>query len=198
VTGHRHRRVRAAALLAGGSFALHQLRYLLGYGVHSHRELAQQGHAYMTLVAPLVAVLLVIAIADLAARLAAARPGGRSAPVPTLRRLWALATGCLLATYCLQESIEGAVAPGHPSGLLGVVGHGGAVAAPLAAAIGLVVALALRGADRAIELADAPPVRIAAPRPALSLGVARLAHPLGGRRMGRRLGGRSPPAPSIP
>jgi hypothetical protein len=60
----------------------------------------------------------------------------------------------LLAMYSLQESLEGALATGHPGGLAGVFGHGGWVAIPLSAAVGLALALALRGAGRAAELLD--------------------------------------------
>ena len=67
--------------------------------------------------------------------------------------MWALATGWLLAVYVAQESLEGQLAAGHPAGLTGILGHGGWLAILLSAAAGAVVALALRGASAAIELA---------------------------------------------
>lgn len=195
----RRWRPRAAALLAGGAFALHQLRYLVGYGAGSHHELAGQGHAYMALLAPLVAAALLLAAAEVCARLAGVRATGRSASPPAgFRRLWLAATGLLLAAYCVQESLEGALAPGHPAGLAALVGHGGWAAAPLAAALGLVVALALRGADRAIDIAAEPPLRLLRPRPLLSLGVHAPGHARGGDRTTRPLGARGPPLTAIP
>jgi hypothetical protein len=198
VTGPSQRRLRAAALLAAGSFALHQLRFLLGYGEQSHGELARQGHAYLTLLAPLLAVGLVLVLANFCAALVVARPPASPTPAPSLRRVWAVATGCLLAAYCAQETLEGLLSAGHPAGVLGVAGHGGLLAAPLAGVIGLVVALGLRGADGAIELAAEPAVRIAPPRPVMALGGAALAHPPLVRGIARHLGGRSPPPHSIP
>src|SRR5207302_15053 len=97
----RRWRPRAAALLAGGAFALHQLRYLLGYGSRSHHELAAQGHAYLTVVAPLIAVVLLLAAADVLMRITRARPDGLGEQ-PSLRRLWAVAAGFLFSAYCLQ------------------------------------------------------------------------------------------------
>ena len=44
-TAHR---VRLAAILAVGAFALHQLRFLIAFGDSSSAELAQQGHRYMS------------------------------------------------------------------------------------------------------------------------------------------------------
>src|SRR3954453_21720943 len=113
----RRLRPRAAGLLAGGAFALHQLRYLLGYGDDSHAQLGAQGHAYMTVLAPVVAVALMLVMADFGARLLRRRaaPAAAARAVP-LRRLWLLATLSLLAAYGIQESLEGALAPAHPAG----------------------------------------------------------------------------------
>jgi hypothetical protein len=193
----RRWRPRAAALLAGGAFALHQLRYLLAYGSGSHHELAAQGHAYLTAVAPLVAVVLLLVAADVLTRITGARPGGPGEAPPSLRRLWAVAAGFLFSAYCFQESLEGLFASGHPGGVAGVLGHGGWVAGPLAIVIGFVVALALRAADRAIALAAEPPLRVARPRPPLSLA-SFIPSRRGWRRPAvRRLRARAPPIASI-
>ncbi len=192
----RRLRLRTTALLAGGAFAVHQLRYLAGYGDHSHHELGAQGHAYMTLLGPLVAVVLVLALGDFCVRLLHARAAHGGA-LPGLRRVWAVSAGCLVAAYVLQESAEAVLSAAHPDGVAGVLGHGGWVALPLAVAIGLVVALAVRGAHRAVELAAEPPLRIAVPRPIQSLIAFARAHPPGGRRLARHLGGRSPPLTSV-
>ena len=193
----RRWRPRAAALLAGGAFALHQLRYLIGYGSRSHHELAAQGHAYLTVVAPLIAVVLLLAAADVVTRLTGARPGGLGEQ-PSLRRLWAVAAAFLFSAYCLQESLEGLLSSGHPGGVAGVLGHGGWEAGPLAVVIGLVVAFALRVADNAIALAAEAPIRIARPRPAPSIRAFLASQPLERRRVARRLRARAPPLASIP
>ena len=55
-TAHR---VRLAAILAVGAFALHQLRFLIAFGDSSSAELAQQGHRYMSeLLAPIAVLVL--------------------------------------------------------------------------------------------------------------------------------------------
>jgi hypothetical protein len=191
-------RLRLAGLLAGGAFALHQLRYLLGYGDHSHGALAGQGHAYMTLLAPLVAVALIVSVADFWARLVDARARRRAAAAPGLLPLWGAASACLVAAYGVQETLEGALVPGHPAGLAGVLGHGGWAALPLAAAIALVIALVVRGAQRTIELAAEPPLSVARPRALVSLGSALVRRSAGGRPVARRPAARAPPLAAIP
>jgi hypothetical protein len=197
VTGRRSRS-RAAALLAGGAFALHQLRYLLGYGHHSHGELARQGHAYMTLLAPLVAVVLMLVVADFCARMLGARAARHPGRAPRLGQVWAAFTLCLLAAYVAQETLEGALAAGHPAGAAALLGHGGWVALPLAAAIGLAVAVLVLGVQQALELGRERPVPVIAPPPVLSVGSAHVGHRPGGRGIARHLGGRAPPLGSIP
>src|SRR5256885_1184256 len=148
----------------------------------------------MTFVAPVVAAVLLLAAADLVARLAGARgPGSAVAPSPGLRRLWVVAAGFLFFAYCFQESLEGVLATGHPGGVAGVLGHGGWAAAPLAAVIGLIVALTLRTADRASELAAEAPLRVRPSRPLLSLTALPAGHAGGGRLGPRKL--RAPPPP---
>ena len=161
----RRLRPRAAALLAAGAYALHQLRYVAGYGHRAHEELGAQGHAYMTVLAPLLAVAIVLLVADLALRLVIARRG--AAAPPRLRWSWPVAALCLLGAYAAQELAEGALAAGHPAGAAALTGHGGWVALPLAGAIGLVLALLARGAHEALELAAEPAPRVPRPRPGL-------------------------------
>ena len=186
-------RPRAAALLAAGAFGLHQLRYLTGYGDGASGALASHGHGYMALAAPLVGVALMLVLADFLERLRARRAPAATA---SLRQLWAGAAACLFTTYVVQETAEGVLAAGHPAGVAGVLGHGGWVALPLAAALGLVVALLARGGRRALELAAEPPVRLAAPRAVLALcAVAPRPRP-GAFRRARRLRARGPPLPS--
>jgi hypothetical protein len=193
----RRLRPLAAALLAGGAFVLHQLRYLLGYGGDSHAALGGQGHAYMTVLAPVIAVALMLVIADLGARLIRAS-GERPAPAPALGRLWFLATLSLLTAYGLQESLEGALAPGHPAGADALVGHRGWAAVPLAVALALAIALLVRGAHGALELAAEPAVRIGRPHAALVLTASATRLRPHRRSTAWRHLARGPPAPSIP
>jgi hypothetical protein len=185
--------LRTAALLSLGAFGVHQGRYLLGYGRHAEVALASQGHRYLsTVVVPLLIGLLTLALAGVLLRTLG--PGGdrRRASIP---HTWLLCTAALIAMYVVQELAEGALAAGHPGGLAGVVGHGGWIAAPLAVAVGGLVALALTaagaaeasgaGAGVSIELRFAWP---AAWRPAAAPDPARPAPVLA-----RHLAGRGPP-----
>jgi hypothetical protein len=139
---------RLAALLGAGTFAVHQARYALGYRGEASRALADQGHAYLIAAGPIAACAVMLALAALVRRVAR----GTQTPSPRLRVLWPAATLALVATYAVQESVEGALAAHHPIGAAGVVGHGGWLALPLAALVGLAVALAMRGARAAADL----------------------------------------------
>jgi hypothetical protein len=141
--------LRLAALLGLGTFALHQARYVFGYREDASAALADHGHGYLGAVAPVLVGVLVVGLAELVRRVAR----GDGAAAPRLRRLWAGASGALVAVYAAQELIEGVLAAHHPGGLVGVAGHGGWIALPLAVALGLVIALVMRGATAAGELA---------------------------------------------
>lgn len=194
--GSRGWMLRLAALMGLGSLAVHQLRYLVGYHFDDGAALAAQGHGYLAPAGPVLAGVLVLALAELITRVA----GGRGAPAPPFRRLWPAATGALVAVYVAQEVLEGALAPGHPGGLAGVAGHGGWVALPLAALIGCAIALLMRAASRVAEATAAAtatrPWRATAPlqAPRLSATVtflqARPGAPL-------PLAARGPPAASV-
>jgi hypothetical protein len=140
--------VRTVTLVGTASLAVHQLRYMLWYGGGSDRALSAQGHAYLMVVGPLVVAAAVLACAGFLHRLAR----GARAEAPGVLRLWAVLTVVLAAMFCVQESLEGLLADGHPEGVAAVGGHGGWLAAPLSLAIGLLLALALRAAVRAGEL----------------------------------------------
>jgi len=193
----RHWKLRAGTLLAAGAYGLHQLRYLLAYGSDSHHELASQGHAYLTFVAPLLAVLVVLSVLELVLRIAGARTEVGHPRAPRLRVLWSAAAAALLGSYSAQELVEGAVSRGHAAGLAGVFAHGGWVAIPLAIVLGLFVALLLRGAARVLELASEAQLRIAPPRPFVSLHRPRLESAEAGSVLARHIGGRGPPLPSV-
>jgi hypothetical protein len=110
---------------------------------------------------------------------------------------WLGASGSLVATYVVQETIEGLASPGHP----GLLAHGGWIAAPVALLVGALVAAMLRGAhaaDRAAAIAARPWSPIAAtPVAPLALMLPAPA-PLAPRPrvLARRLAGRAPPQAS--
>jgi hypothetical protein len=188
-------RLRLAALVASGALAVHQLRYLFVYGDGSRGALAIQGHAYFSLLVPVLIAVLALAIAGFAARVATAA-SGRDRPAeaaPRIGRLWAGASALLALIHFSQEWLEGILEPGHPSGLGGLLGHGGWIAIGLAIAIGGIVAMLQRGAAAAIEQAGrgAPRLRRERPHPgapALEFGERIPIDPLA-----RHLAGRGPP-----
>jgi hypothetical protein len=176
-------------LFPAAAFAVHQLRYELAYGSHSGAALSAQGHGYVDSLAPWVAVLVALAFGTYLTRLArAAAAGAQSPPRRAFGGLWAVASVSLLATYSLQEWLEGLFAAGHPGGIAGVFGHGGWWAIVLSLGFGLVVAALLRLASAVLEIVlRAARARIALPgavaRPA-SVALPRWA-PLAGAFAGR-------------
>lgn len=138
-------RLRLTALLGVGAFGLHQLRYLLAHGEESGAALAREGHAYLGMLVPLVAILLGAAALDFGIGLLRARHEG-----PSAKARWIAISTALLCIYVCQESFEGVLVAQHESGLAAVVGSGGWMALPLGVAIGGIVALLLRGAQLAI------------------------------------------------
>jgi hypothetical protein len=87
---------RAAALLAGGALAVHEPRYLLAFGPSANDALAHDGHAYLSVVHPAVAVLVAAAPAQLVLVLAR---GGRADDHrrTTFTRAWAGVSAALVA-----------------------------------------------------------------------------------------------------
>jgi hypothetical protein len=194
-----HRRLRSALsgrgfmVVPAAAFAVHQLRYQLGYGSRADQALAAQGHGYLDSLAPWVGMLLALALGSFllrVARSAAGRPDPR--PRRAFARLWLATSAGLLAVYSAQEALEGVFAAGHPGGLEGIFGHGGWWAAALAVAFGLVVAGALRIASAVVELVSSVEVKVLAlddPEPVRALRV------LGRRRsvLAGSSAGRAPP-----
>jgi hypothetical protein len=185
--------LRMAALMGGGTYAVHQLRYALSYDGGARHADSLSGHAYLGALGPMLAGFLVLALAAALARVAR----GAVEPAPRLRRLWAGASGSLLAVYCAQETVERLLGGGHAGGVPALFSHGGWIAVPLAVAIGLGIAVLMRGAAAATELVGtrAP---WQAPAPAAPLHV--LLPPWAPRTSSasaRHLAARGPPAVSV-
>ena len=184
-------RFRLAALLAAGALAVHELRYLLAFGGNAGRDAAAQGHAYLSVVVPLVLLVGLAAAAQLVLRLAG---GGRSdARARRYVRLWLGCALTLAAAYCAQELLEGWLTAGHPAGVAGVLGHGGWIGPVCAPFVGGLIALAARGAVAATE----PRIAAEAWRPRM-LPVRTLVSPASGVHaspdpLARFLAGRGPP-----
>jgi hypothetical protein len=158
---------RAAALIAGGSLVVHELRYLLApVGASGHG-----GHAYLPLLHLLIALALAGACVQLAVVVARARSRlavgdhfgrpdrhnwRRTANQGSGRGFlatWGLAATAVLAVFTGQELIEGALASARTPGLAAVFADGGWIVPLLALGAGLVVAACLRGADAVISAA---------------------------------------------
>jgi hypothetical protein len=165
-------RGRLAALIVLAAFGVHQLRYLLAYGDDSGRQLAAQGHSYLELFVPFLAVLGFATVASTLLLGMVRRPGG-------LQSRGARVLACaaaLLAIFCVQELAEGVLAPGHAGGLAGLIGGGGWIALPLSLSLGALLSVLLRGL-RGIEraLSGLLTAAGATPRPPRSRGRARAA-----------------------
>jgi hypothetical protein len=187
---------RAIALLAAGSIIVHELRYLAAYGPSAGEALTAQGHSYMPIVESLAIVLLALSVLRLCGSLMRARSGAvpEERP-PAFASIWLVASVSLAAVYTFQEGFEGAFAPGHPAGLIGVFGHGGWTALIFSLLLGAVIALLTRVAHHAIELVARSASRSQAGRSAPRLEPASWAPPR--RRLdvlALHLAGRAPPA----
>jgi hypothetical protein len=173
--------------VGAGAFGLHELRYVVVYRHEAGEVLALRSHAYLPLVTPVVAALLVLWLRRLVL--------ARRAPAVSTPRVWAAVSALLLAVYAAQELLEGALVRDHPSGLQAVAGHGGWTALALAALLGLLVALALRGVEAAAAAVIAVVPRLALPRPLLPATVALPAARRPKDAVADFLAGRGPPVP---
>jgi hypothetical protein len=137
-----------AALLAAAALGVHELRYVLAFGDGAGGRMAAEGHAYLSWLSPVVGGLVALAAAGFVH--AVAGGGGAVRAQVRLVRLWLVCAAALAVTYIAQESLEGLLAAGHPSGVAGVLGHGGWIALALAAGFAAPVALLVRGGAAAI------------------------------------------------
>ena len=187
---------RTAALLAAGVLAVHELRYMAGYGERAGAASMAHGHEYLSLAGPLVAAGLAAACGGFAAALLNAWRTGRSeGRGPRLSTAWATASSVLLAAYVGQESLEALLYAGHPGGLAGVLGEGGWTALLLSLAVGALLALLLRGASAAIARAARRKPARARSRPVRREGCPRFALAFPSAPLARHLAGRAPPQP---
>lgn len=150
-------RLRRAALLVSGAAAVHELRFALA-PVHGGEG---PGHAYLHALLPLVTVLVALAAAGFVTRLVAPRR-----ELSVRRALVAEWLGCALVLFCafvLQEGAESLSSAHGP-----VFAAGGWLAAPLALAVGMAVALLVRGAHAAVAAGVQATGRIRAVLPAAS------------------------------
>jgi hypothetical protein len=149
---------RGFVLFPAAAYAVHQLRFELGYGSGSSAALAAQGHGYLDSLAPWLGILLALGLGSLLIRIARASAGARDARSGrSFARLAGVAWALLLAAYVVQEWLEGAFAAGHPAGLAGVFGHGGWWAVPLSGLAALAVAALLRLADAVVDAVSPGP-----------------------------------------
>jgi hypothetical protein len=172
--------LRLAALMGAGTFAVHQLRYELSYG----HEVG--GHGYLALVGPAVVGALLLALAAALGRIARRA----EETVPRLGRLWAGTTASIVVVYGAQESLEGIVTGRVP----GMFDHGGLVTLPLAAAVGLLIALIMRATAAATRRPAGMGVPLAFAHPAPLRVVLPPWAPASTRASARHLAARGPPA----
>jgi hypothetical protein len=172
--GHR-RGIGRVALLPPAAYAVHQTRYYLAYGGRASTMLRATGHSYLHSVVPWLVALIGLSVGAFLYR------AGRSfttRTTPRARRLslgalWAMCAFALIAIFACQETLEGIFATGHPGGWSAVFGDGGWWSVPVAAGIGLGLALVFGGASWAVARAARIRRPLARPRRAPSKDAAR-------------------------
>ena len=137
--------LRPAIAVAGGAFAVHQLAYLAGYGGAASHALEHHGHAYLTALGPVLAVLAALT-------LLAAVEGGISPSRPAPRRRSPLAraltyAAAILVVVVVQELTEGVLLSGHPGPFAWLASPVAMFATPFAIASGALAWLAVRGLE---------------------------------------------------
>ena len=146
--------LRAAVLLGAAAMGVHESAYVLGGNAGAA---AGHGlHGYMWHQVPVIGVLFVAAGTHFVLTIAGAGRGVRRPEPsgPQFGVMW-LAAGTLLGlAWVAQEWVETALGPAGPERALAAVGSGGATPFAIAAVLGGIVALLLRGADDV--LASAP------------------------------------------
>jgi hypothetical protein len=188
-------RLRAGVLILVGALAVHHGRYAFATSEHE-RELAA-AHSYLPWLAGAAAVLLFMAVVQLAAY--RGRADGCFGPrLPRAPTLWLGATTSLFGVFGAQEGLETLLFRGHLPAPADVLGAGGWTAVPFAVAAGGVIALLLPGAATALRWAlgrRGRPVMRQVPRAPMPLRPPLLA--AARSVLARRVAGRGPPALSL-
>lgn len=143
---------RAAALVALGAFAVHQLHFLLVSGSGTGEELREAGYSFIGHVPPTLAAF---AVTVLVARLALAyfgSPTGASASARSPLRRCAFFALSVFAVYVAQETLEAALFAHHADTVLAALGQGSWLALLLAACLGPVLFALDRWITRLEEL----------------------------------------------
>jgi len=159
--------LRGAALMPAAALLVHQARYELAFGADAPRALAEQGHAYLSSLAPWIVLLAALALGAwlgaLTQRWAAGGRRDRAEQAPRLAglRVWLLASVALVGIFAAQELLEGCFAAGHAAGVAAVLGAGGWWALPASLAVAGALTLALRvGAHVEEALGELAPLRL--------------------------------------
>jgi hypothetical protein len=137
-------RLVVAVYAVFGAFAVHALRYALAPAPG-----AGAGHGYLGALPPLLAALLAMGMARFGLAVLARRRGDGQALHWGLR--WLGGACAFVALFAAQENAEDLLTFGHGAGPSALLGHGGWTVLPLALLAGGVLALLLRGTERAIE-----------------------------------------------
>jgi hypothetical protein len=182
--------VRAGVLLLAAAVVVHQLVYGLA-GVRAD----EHAHEYFGWLRPALAVLLVMAVAELVVRVL--RVDRRPVrPPPRGRVLWPVSTLLLVAVFAGQEAAETALTAGEHHHALRelILEHGLWTVAPVSAFLGGAIALLLRGAA-AVEAwtLAIEPLRSTPPTPFVAALPAARVHTAPRDVLGRNLAGRGPP-----
>ena len=157
--------VRFFALLAVGVLAVHHFRYALARLSTAQEQESASVHSYLPFAVALVGVIVVAAVVLYARELAAAKlRHGRLGCRRGFGELWVVATGLLLASYVLQESLESLAAHEAVAPLQVVSTHGGWIVLLLAPATAAVIAFFARTAELVLERVASEEVPRAASR----------------------------------
>jgi len=148
VRSRRALSLRGALLLPAGALAVDHLRYLLAYGRHAGNVFEAEGHDFIAVLLPWIALAVALAAGAFVMRLAQVWRGAaadRERAGASGLAVWATCSGTLLGVHVLSEVLEYLFIPGN-TGLLALLGPGIVWAALSALTVGGVLALALRGA----------------------------------------------------
>jgi hypothetical protein len=147
--------------MPAAALVVHQARFTLTYGSRANAELATQGHSYLHSLVPWTILALGVGASMFIRRAARASRTGDSGTFTRLSTLslWSITTGGLVVIYAVQEFLETLSSSGHPTGVSGVLGHGGWWAVPAAAVVSAGVVVLLRLGRAVLRIA----ARLASP-----------------------------------